>query len=61
MTVALRHMLLQDKWGNTALSRACACGHVETARVLLDHGANVDYQNKVAKLSLILKLHENVH
>ena len=33
--------------GNTALIKACELGHVETARVLLDHGAAVDYQNKV--------------
>jgi ankyrin repeat protein len=40
-------MLPQDEWGNAALSRACVDGYVETARVLLDHGAYVDQQNKV--------------
>jgi ankyrin repeat protein len=39
--------LIQDMYGNTPLINACRRGHVETARVLLDHGANVDYQNKV--------------
>ena len=39
----------QNKYGDTALIKACQGGHVETARVLLDHGANVDYQNKVKK------------
>ena len=40
-------MLSQDEWGNTALSLACEGGHVETARLLLDHRANADYQNGV--------------
>ena len=39
--------LMQDEDGDTALIEACAGGHVETARILLDHGANVDHQNKV--------------
>ena len=39
--------LLQTNNGNTALIKACEHGHIETARVLLDHGAVVDYQNKV--------------
>ena len=26
---------------------ACRGGHIETANVLLDHGANVDYHTKV--------------
>ena len=40
--------LMQDKDGNTALIKACGGGHVETARVLLDHGANIDHQNNVS-------------
>ena len=40
---------MQDDNGNTALMRACQLGHVETARVLLDHGANMDYQNNVSR------------
>ena len=39
---------IQDMIGNTALIRACQGGHVETARVLLDHGAVVDHQNNVS-------------
>ena len=40
-------MLSQDEYGDTPLIAACRRGHVETARILLDHGANVDHQNKV--------------
>jgi ankyrin repeat protein len=45
---------MQDAYGdgNTPLIMTCQCGHVETARVLLDHGAVVDYQNKVTSLML---------
>jgi ankyrin repeat protein len=39
--------LMQDGNGDTPLIKACQRGHVETARVLLDHGAVVDCQNKV--------------
>ena len=39
--------LMQDKNGDTALIKACEGGHVETVRVLLDHEAIVDQQNKV--------------
>jgi ankyrin repeat protein len=39
--------LIQSNNGNTALIEACERGHVETARVLLDHGAATDYRNKV--------------
>ena len=42
----LKH--IQDESGNTALIKACYGGHVETARVLLDHGADVDHQNNVS-------------
>ena len=37
---------MQDKYGDTALIQACRHGDVETAMVLLDHGANVDHQNE---------------
>ena len=33
--------------GDTALGVACGNGQAETARVLLNHGATLDYQNKV--------------
>ena len=46
--------LMQDEKGNTALIKACRRGHVETARVLLDHGANVDHQNNVSTRTQIL-------
>ena len=39
---------MQDEDGNTALIRACGHGHVETAMVLLDHGAVVDQQTDVS-------------
>ena len=40
-------VIMQDGDGNIALIKACRNGHVETARVLLDHKANIDYQNNV--------------
>ena len=43
--------LVQDEDGDTALIQACQYGHVETARVLLDHGANVDHQNNVSSIT----------
>ena len=39
--------LIQDGDSNTALIEACQLGDVERATVQLDHGANVNYQNKV--------------
>jgi ankyrin repeat protein len=44
--------LMQDVYGYTPLIQACQRGHVETARVLLDHGAATDYRNKVNSLRL---------
>ena len=38
---------LQDKYGDTALIKASGQGYVEAARVLLDHGANIDHQNNI--------------
>ena len=46
-------LLSQNEWGNMALSLACAGGYIETARVLLDRRAYVDYQNKVKSLKFI--------
>ena len=40
--------LMQDGDGNTPLIRACRGRHVETARVLVEHRANVDKQNNVS-------------
>ena len=44
------YMVSQNVWGVTPLAIACEHGHTETARVLLKHGAYVDYQNKVFEL-----------
>ena len=41
--------LMQDEKYNTALIVACRGGYVETARVLLDHRANVDQNNVSSK------------
>ena len=40
---------MQNRFGETALLGACENGHVETAMVLVDCGASVDYKNKVRK------------
>ena len=39
---------IQDKLGDTALIEACDGGHVDTAALLIDYGARVDYKNKVS-------------
>ena len=38
-----------------ALIEACEVGHIETARVLLDQGAEVDYQDEVKEHALTEK------
>ena len=38
---------MQDDLGFTALGTACQQGHTEVARLLIEKGATVDYQNKV--------------
>ena len=38
----------QDDYGFTALGIACQEGHIEVARLLIDHGAAIDYRNKVS-------------
>ena len=45
---------MQSMNGNTGLIKACGCGHIETAKVLLEHGTVVDYQNKVIPVMIIL-------
>ena len=40
--------LMQDKDGDTPLIQACYGGYIETARVLVEHGANVDQQSNVS-------------
>ena len=39
--------LMQNKFGNTALIKASANGHLETAKLLVHRGAVVNYQRKV--------------
>ena len=43
---------MQDEDGDTPLIKVCRGGHVETARVLVEHGANVDQQNNVSSKTL---------
>ena len=43
---------LQNEEGSTALSIACQHGRGETAEVLLDHGAAIDYQDRVRTISV---------
>jgi ankyrin repeat protein len=38
---------MQDHLGFTALVIACEKGHVYVARLLIERGAAIDYQNKV--------------
>ena len=45
---------IQDYDGNTALIEASQNGHAETAKVLLNHGANIHYQNRVR---IIINMH----
>ena len=42
--------LMQNEFGNTALIAAVEQGHISTAALLLDHGADVNKQNKVRLL-----------
>jgi ankyrin repeat protein len=42
-----QYVFMQDDIGDIALINSCQGGHVETARVLLDHGAATDHRNKV--------------
>ena len=41
---------MQDDLGFTALGAACQQGHVDVARLLIERGAAIDYQNKVRLL-----------
>ena len=38
---------MQDDLGYTALGAACDQGRVDVARLLIERGAAIDYQNKV--------------
>ena len=45
--------------GNTALMRATIHGHIETARLLLDSGANVNYKRKDGDTALLIAIEKN--
>ena len=45
--MANNYLFMQDWRKDTALIGACLSGHAGTARLLLEHGAVADYQNKV--------------
>ena len=38
---------MQDDFGSTVLGIASQEGHVDVARLLIERGAPIDYQNKV--------------
>ena len=42
--------LMQNEFGNTALIAAISQDHISTAALLLDHGADVNKQDKVRLL-----------
>ena len=41
---------MQDDLGFTALGIACQEGHIDIARLFIERGAAIDYQNKVRLL-----------
>ena len=41
---------MKDAGGCTALFYVCSCGYAGIARILLDHGAIVDYQSLVSTM-----------
>ena len=41
---------MQDDFGESPLIATARFGHTSTCEVLLDHGANIDFQNKVRAL-----------
>ena len=43
---------LQGERGNVALIMACQYGDIEGAMVLLDHGADINYQDEVYKTNI---------
>ena len=51
------HLFSQNDLGLTSLMGACLEGHSTTARVLLDHGAVVDFPSKVSSLIKWFKVH----
>ena len=49
---------MKDARGCTALFCACWCGCVDIVRILLDHGAIVDYQSLVSRMIPIAIAHQ---
>ena len=48
-------IIYQDGW--TALMLASQQGHKEVAKLLIDHGANKDIQNKVSVIYVVSCMH----
>lgn len=48
IAIVILNNTTQDDYGFTALGIACQEGHIEVARLLIDHGAAIDYRNKVS-------------
>ena len=46
-SVSCNSYAFQVEEGGNALIEACKKGHTTTARVLIDHGAIIDFQNEV--------------
>ena len=42
-------IMLQDEFGNTALSCSCSRGEIEIAEKLVEKGANVNFMDKVRR------------
>ena len=53
LAVSVILFITQDELGMTALSAACQQGHVNIVRLLINNGANVDFQHKVNKWLVI--------
>ena len=52
-------MIISLQWGDTALIKAAEKGHASTVKILVEHGAAVDIQNKVA-LVLLYSSHKSI-
>ena len=50
LTCVVLSQLMQDELGETALIAAIRQDHISTATLLLDHGADINKQNKVRLL-----------
>ena len=45
-------LIIQTKFGDTALIRAATEGHLETVRALIDAGVDVNHPNKLGDTAL---------